>query len=89
MASTRRFIIVEPVRNWAYRKDFWGRIAAKLSDAGAGPEHFRYDADSLREALAGASSGKYRLDFSIGGKEAFAELRWDKSPIGTVANRIE
>jgi len=75
MASTRRLIIAEPIRNWASRNDVWGRIAGRLANAGAGPENFRYDANSLRGELARVSEGRYSVDCSVYGKDAIAELR--------------
>ena len=68
MASSRRLIIAEPIRNWASRKDMWGRIAGNLANAGAGPENFRYNERSLRDALAQVSDRKYLMSSQPAGR---------------------
>jgi len=75
MASYPRFIISEPIRNWASRNDLLGHIARNCANAGQGEEFFRFTEYSLLEALEEISGGKYNISHSISGKEAIVDIR--------------
>lgn len=50
-SATSRIIISEPVNNISAKKTFFGRLAAKVSDAGSGPEGFRYKETDLLKII--------------------------------------
>ena len=75
MASCPRFIISEPIKNWASRDDALGRIARNSANAGRGEEFFRFNERSLLEALENISRGKYHFSHTISGKEAIVDVR--------------
>ncbi|HNZ42078.1 MAG TPA: hypothetical protein PLI16_00210 [Bacteroidales bacterium] len=49
--TANRIIISEPVKNISAKKNLWGRLAAKVSDAGNGPEEFRYIENDLLKTI--------------------------------------
>lgn len=75
MAKSPRFIISEPIKNWASRDDIFGRIARHSANAGQGEEYFRFTEKSLLEALEGISSGRFSITHAISGKEAIVDIR--------------
>ncbi|MDD5212426.1 MAG: hypothetical protein PHV62_08410 [Sulfuricurvum sp.] len=74
MASCTRFIISEPIKNWASRDDVFGRIARNSANAGQGEEFFRFNEHSLIEALEKISRGRYNISHTISGKEAIVDI---------------
>jgi len=67
-ADTGRVIISEPVSNIASKSDFRGRLAARVSDAGSGPECYRFNEQSLMKIID-LSCEKY--NFTLYKKEYF------------------
>ncbi len=50
-ADTCRVIISEPVSNIASKSNYWGRLAARVSDAGSGPECYRFNEHFLMKII--------------------------------------
>jgi len=75
MESSPRFIISEPIKNWASRDDIFGRIARNSANAGQGEEPFRFDERSLLSAIDAVSRGRYQVSHCISGKEAIVDIR--------------
>ena len=51
--STNKFLISEPIKNLSDSKGLIGYIARRSADAGKGEEHFRYNQDTFKAAIAG------------------------------------
>jgi hypothetical protein len=67
-STATRIIISEPVKNLSSKKNFIGRLAAKMSDAGSGAESFRYNETELLKSIE-IPAKKY--NFTISKKEYF------------------
>jgi hypothetical protein len=68
-------IISEPVRNLSSKKGMIGRISRKLTNAGKGPESFRYDMGNIIEILNNYSSIlKYRFNVVSMKKDIIIEI---------------
>ncbi|HOV12234.1 MAG TPA: hypothetical protein PLL90_10780 [Bacteroidales bacterium] len=50
-SAASRVVISEPVKNISSKENFFGRLAAKVSDAGNGPEGFRYNENDLLKII--------------------------------------
>lgn len=75
MASCPRFLISEPIKNWASRDDIFGRIAKNSANAGQGEEAFRFNEKTLIEELEKISKGRYSISYRVDGKEAIVDIR--------------
>jgi hypothetical protein len=64
LASTRKIIISEPVKNITSSHGMAGKIAACLSNAGKGREQFRFNHESLKEILDYYEK-KYKFNYEI------------------------
>lgn len=75
MKSSPRFIISEPISNLAQRKGLLGYIAMKSTRVGNNDETFRFNANSLSEALEKISNGRWRISSRLLGKEMIVDIR--------------
>lgn len=63
-ASTKRFIISEPIKNISSSSGLLGRIARVSANAGNGAERFRYTEFTLIETLDKYKT-KYKFDYKV------------------------
>ncbi len=75
MESCPRFIISEPIKNWASRNDIFGYIARKSANSGHGEEVFRFNEKSLIEKLEKISNGRWNISYRLIGKEIIVDIR--------------
>lgn len=74
-AAGREVLIAEPIRNLTTDHPRLRRAFAALSDAGAGPEHLRFDEGSLDSLFEGYRDRILRVARIAGGREKLYVLR--------------
>jgi len=77
-AATRQVILAEPVQNVVKQAGPAGRLAARLTDPGTGPQHHRFDEPALDEVFEPFASRVRDRRLLPGGREKLYVL--DASP---------
>jgi len=74
MNSSKRFIISEPIHNLSSMNNLIGKISHKLTNAGSGNEIYRYNKQSLVNAVQTASNNRYLVRYHYDKKDMIVEI---------------